>query len=105
MIERPIPIDMAALRTLRRSPLALDLYVWLTHRYSYLKAPVVIPWESLHLQFGADYGRIRDFRAKVIRSLQAVVAVYPEARLSSTPAGLELRPSPTHVKRVLTRGD
>ncbi|MFN9732408.1 MAG: replication protein RepA, partial [Pseudomonadota bacterium] len=29
MIERPVPVDMRALKALKRSPLALDAYVWL----------------------------------------------------------------------------
>lgn len=27
----PVPVDMRALRALKRSPLALDLYAWLTY--------------------------------------------------------------------------
>jgi hypothetical protein len=44
IIERPVPVDMRALRALRRSPLALDLYVWLTYRMSYLRQPTAVPW-------------------------------------------------------------
>jgi hypothetical protein len=53
IVERPVPVDMRALRALRRSPLALDLYVWSTYRMSYLKASTVIPWAVLQRQFGA----------------------------------------------------
>ena len=35
--QRPVPIDMRALRALRRSPTALDIYCWLTYRMSYLR--------------------------------------------------------------------
>ena len=38
-----------------RSPMALDLYSWLTYRMSYLERLTGIPWGALQLQFGADY--------------------------------------------------
>jgi len=100
VIERPVPIDMTALRALRRSPLALDLYVWMTHRFSYLRNPTTVPWEALQLQFGSDYSRVDNFRAKVRRALGDVVRVYPEARVSMEGNGLRLTPSPTHVRRL-----
>ena len=59
-----VPVDLRAIRHLRRSPFAIDLYVWLTYRMSYLKKPTRIPWEGLQAQFGADYFRPRDFRRK-----------------------------------------
>jgi Plasmid encoded RepA protein len=98
IVERPIPVDLRALRALR-SPLQLDLYAWLSHRASYLRRTTLVPWESLALQFGADYRRLRDFRASLIDALGPVLHLYPAARVSPTPAGLELRPSPPHVAR------
>jgi Plasmid encoded RepA protein len=100
VVDRPVPVDMRALRALRRSPLALDLYTWLTYRYSYLKKPTTIPWPALQAQFGADYARQRAFRSKVIAALTKVVAVYGDARLEAELHGLTLRPSPPHVARL-----
>lgn len=97
IIKRPVPIDLAALRTLRRSPLALDVYAWLTYRMSYLQKPATVPWEALELQFGADYVRTRKFREKFTEALGRVVTVYPEARVKPTDTGLLLQPSPTSV--------
>lgn len=100
VVERPVPVDMRALRALRRSPLALDLYTWLTYRASYLRQPTTVPWEALQAQFGADYTRLRDFRAKTIEAMAKVSSAYPRARVETSPAGLVLRPSPTHVARL-----
>jgi Plasmid encoded RepA protein len=47
IIDRPVPIDMRALNALKRSPLALDIYCWLTYRMSYLKKQTLIPWGAL----------------------------------------------------------
>lgn len=95
----PIPVDMRALSALRKSPLAIDIYTWLTYRMSYLKRPTMIPWEGLQAQFGAGYTRTRDFRRKFIEQLRAVSVVYPEARLADGPEGMTLHPSRPHVGR------
>jgi hypothetical protein len=71
IIERPVPIDMRALKALKRSPLALDIYCWLTYRMFYLRKPTEIPWSSLQLQFGADYPTtgqgLRDFKKNFLK--------------------------------------
>ena len=92
-----VPVDLRAIRQLQRSPLAIDLYVWLTYRMSYLKKPTLIPWESLKAQFGADYARRRDFRRKAVAHLSNVVRIYPAVRIGQTQSGLRLYPSPPHV--------
>jgi len=99
ILSHPVPVDFRALGALRGSPLALDIYAWLTYRMSYLRKPCLIPWESLQTQFGADYGRLRDFQRKFRFHLAAVLHVYPAARLAEHAAGLLLRPSPTHLPR------
>ncbi len=97
IIDHPVPIDKAALRALKRSPLALDLYVWMTHRFSYLDRATVIPWAALGAQVGADYAERRFFKRKAAAALARVLTVYPEARFEVSERGLLLRPSPTHV--------
>jgi len=97
--QSAVPVDLRAIRHLRSSPLAIDLYVWLTYRMSYLKKPTVIPWESLQAQFGADYGRPRDFGRRAMGHLKAVVRVYPTLRVGQTDAGLRIYPSPPHILR------
>ena len=47
---------------LRRSPLALEAYAWLTYRVSRLERETVVPWRSLEIQFGAEYKHPRPFR-------------------------------------------
>ena len=95
-----MPIDLRALKALKGSPLALDLYSWLTYRMSYLRKPCLIPWEALRAQFGADYGRLRDFKRKFLAHLADVLHAYPGARLTKTTSGILLKPSATHVRRL-----
>lgn len=103
LVDRPVPVDMGALRRLGRSPLAIDLYTWLTYRMSYLKAPVTVPWGALQEQFGAEYGRVRDFRRYALLALDKVAEVYPEAGVAVEPEGLRLSPSAPHVRKRLSR--
>jgi hypothetical protein len=95
-----VPVDLRALHVLNASPLAIDLYVWLTYRMSYLKKPTLIPWKSLQAQLGSDYFRPRDFRRRVSKHLEAVIGIYPAVRLSQSKSGLRLHPSPPHIGRA-----
>lgn len=97
--QHPIPVDLRAIRALQRSPLALDIYSWLTYRLSYLKHSTVIPWPVLEMQFGAGYSRTRDFKAAFITHLRSVCAVYPEAKVDAQDGGLMLMPSPPHITK------
>ena len=98
LVERPVPIDLRVLRSLR-SPLALDIYCWLTYRTSYLDQPVEIPWSALALQFGSGYAHVRKFRYFFLQQAQTVLELYPQARISEGPRGLVLRPAEPHVPR------
>jgi hypothetical protein len=98
--EGPVPIDLRALKALKRSPLAIDVYTWLTWRMSYLKKPTEIPWPALAAQFGSDYKLLRQFKAAFLVELKKVLAVYPDARVTEGTHGLLLTPSPTHVRRA-----
>ena len=93
-----VPVDLRAIRLLERSPLALDIYVWLTYRMSYLKRPCLIPWEALRDQFGAEYARLTDFRRRFLKALRLVLRVYSRARVRQSVQGLWLLPSPSHVQ-------
>ena len=95
-----VPVDLRAVRLLKRSPLDLDIYVWLTYRMSYLRRPCLIPWQALQGQFGSDYARLTDFRCRFLKTLRFVLHVYPRARLRQSVRGLWLHPSPPHVGRA-----
>ena len=102
VIDRPVPIDMRAIKALKQSPMALDIYTWLTYRASYLKRPTVIPWSSLAMQFGSDYSRLRAFREAFLQELKKVVLVYGQVQVEASEQGLTVKPSLTHIP--MTRG-
>jgi hypothetical protein len=104
IIENPVPVDMRALKALRTSSMALDIYCWLTYRMSYLKKPTNIPWEGLQAQFGSGYPNdsqgTRNFKKKFLLQLKKVLVVYPEARVGEGVSGLLVRPSKTHIPKL-----
>ena len=98
IIRTAVPVDLRAIRQLQRSPLAIDLYVWLTYRMSYLKRPTLVPWKGLQGQCGSDYSRPRDFRRRVLSHLESVLRVDPTVRVGATESGLRLYRSSPHVQ-------
>ena len=72
-----IPLETDIVYKLKRSPLTLDLYAWLTYRTTNLDKETFIPWHTLQPQFGATYKRLCDFRKKFRASLRAVLKLKP----------------------------
>ena len=48
---------MKILKAMKRSPLGLDLYLWLTYRTFGLTRPLRLTWPLLYRQFGVDPAR------------------------------------------------
>jgi Plasmid encoded RepA protein len=95
----PVPVDMRALKAIRRSPMAIDLYCWLTYRMSYLKKDTQLPWEVLQAQFGSDYKRVTDFKRKLRTAMNLVFSVYRDVNVSEGKYGLILKPSKPHIRK------
>ncbi len=94
----PIPVDTRALKALKRSPLALDLYAlccYESYRVQKTEKGRFIPWRSLMMQLGADYEGDRaahDFAVKCRKALVKVKAVMPSLRLGNEPGGITILP-------------
>jgi len=95
---------MRVLKMLKRSPLALDVYCWLSYRIYTLnmarRPAVLIPWQALQMQFGAGYpmdtkqGQ-RNFKKSFIEQLKKVHALaYTDAKFEIDSLGLKLFKSP-----------
>lgn len=99
-INHPVPIDLRVLHKMR-SPLAIDIYIWLTYRYNVIKEPTPISWKQLKWQFGSNYPDTQqgewDFKANFRKQLRAVLAFYREAKLDARQDCLVLLPSKPHV--------
>ena len=90
-------------RSALRSPLGLDLYLWLTYRTFSLKRQLRLTWPLLYRQFGvdpekADNGRtVDDFRKDCLRELQKIKRAWPDLHYQTVKGALVLSPSPPAV--------
>lgn len=92
----PVPVDLRALRALKHSPLALDLYIWSTHKvHSVLRKgkPQFVSWRGLMGQFGADYNDLSNFRKKATARLKMIQTVYPDLKLAEAQGGIQILPT------------
>ena len=99
IIRCPIPLDRRVLKAMRRSPLGLDLYMWLTYRLFALKGPLRLTWRQLYRQFGvnparADMRTLDYFRSDVIRELRKLNTAWAGLDYRTPRGCLELHPSP-----------
>lgn len=99
IITNPIPVDIRIIRALSSSPVAMDIYTWLTYRNSTLTKSTKVPWEALMSQFGME-AKKHKFIETFKRALKDVLVLYPEAKVSADSAGLILLPSPTSIKKL-----
>lgn len=93
--DRPVPVDIRALRKLKRSPLALDLYGFLCYRSFVVNQQgqiVPISWTSLHKQFGRTYKSRRNFKKSAKLALEKIRHLYPRAPFEVVHGGIDLLP-------------
>jgi hypothetical protein len=104
----PVPLDMRALRGLKRSPLALDLYAWCAynaHRAQVTGGSRWITWAKLAKALGADYGRTTDFQQKARRELRKVKAHFPGLEFGTRRGCLEILPTSSTAVAARRRVD
>jgi hypothetical protein len=102
--QHAVPLDEVAIRHIRNSSMALDVYCWLAYRLHSLTSDKPISWAALAGQFGAGIKLRKHFKAAFTESLGLALAVYRDARVDVAPNGLLLKPSPPPVKKLLKHG-
>ena len=104
--NHPVPLNLNTLNALKRSPLGLDLYLWLVYRTFTLRAPLRLTWRLLYGQFGAhpdkasDKFIVRNFRTKCLRELKKIKLAWPELNYSTAKGVLILHPSSPAIAPV-----
>jgi hypothetical protein len=104
--EHAVPLDENAIRQLRDSATALDLYTWLAYRLPRIgkSRPAILSWPQLATHFGNEGNNIRKFRQTIRDAWQRhVSAVYPEARADFDTTVIRLHPSPAPLQRRVLR--
>jgi Plasmid encoded RepA protein len=105
LLSAPVPLDWRILKAIKRSPLALDLYMWLSYRVFSLDKPVQIPWETLAQQFGSEYKDIFNFRHKVRKHLLKIRAFWHDLNINvDNEEFLELCPSRLLIQPTTPKG-
>lgn len=103
-MERAVPISMKSWRWLlghTKSPLALDIYLWLCGRLYRCEGHARVTWNQLYDQFGST-APLKRFKQQFREALQVALQVYPEAQIredigtsrTSGFKGFHLFPSP-----------
>ena len=99
IIRHPVPLNMNTLTALKRSPLGLDLYLWLVYRTFALRAPKRLTWRLLYSQFGVDPAQASDkrtvdaFRTDCLRELKKIKLAWPGLNYTTAKGVLILHPS------------
>ena len=104
--QHAVPLNETAIRHIRDSATALDLYTWLAYRLPRInpKRPAMISWQQLAVHFGNDGKNIRKFRQTVRDAWERQVsAVYPEARADFDTTIIRLHASPAPLQQKLVR--
>jgi hypothetical protein len=101
--KHAVPLDEAAIRHIRNSSMALDIYCWLAYRLHSLSGDLSISWAALAGQFGAGIRLRKHFKATFNENLELAMAVYREARVEIAEAGLVLSPSQPPVRKIVGR--
>ena len=105
IVRNPVPIDMNVLKALKRSPLGLDLYLWLNYRTFSLEQPFRLSWKRLYRQLGGDLDKatdklvVNDFRKKCLRELKKIQIVWPSLTCSTARGALIVAPSRPVIER------
>lgn len=104
MIDRAVPIKMESWRWLlsnSRSPMALDVYVWLCGRLFRINGHVRVTWSQIYEQFGSR-SSLKRFKGNFRDALETALKVFPEAKIEEDQGtnrikgfkGYHLYPSP-----------
>ncbi len=101
LVACAVPVDMRALKALKRSPLALDLYAWICYAafaiVQHKRPQQFVAWKSLMQQFGTDYTNPDDFKRKAKLALRKIAGdgkghggLYPGLKVNQTRGGFML---------------
>jgi Plasmid encoded RepA protein len=101
--EHAVPLHKEAIAYLKQNALGLDLYTLFAYRLQRLKQPLMLRWQALAGQLGAE-SQTNKLAYKLRAVLPDVLTVYPDAKVEATTSGLKLYPSPPAVPKTTATG-
>ena len=90
IITNPVRLVLNILTALKRSPLGLDLYLWLAYRTFALERQLQLSWRQVYRQFGVDPAKagnrrtVDDFRKDCLREGSAPIRNFADSRQVSS---------------------
>lgn len=98
LMRHAVPVDLDALRSMRRSALSFDVYVWLVRRLSRVDdgEKLRLSWQNLRDQFGQEYGDPRNFKQAFRGAIRDARATYAEAKIEEINGGFVFTSEPLH---------
>lgn len=94
LIQHAFPLNPLHLAVIHTSPLAIDLYCWITYRLAIHRGFTRLTWRQLRGQLSAGFADtpqgMRDFRRQVRLALGKIKTVWPEMGVREWAGGLEL---------------
>ena len=103
IVAPQVPLGLNILKALKRPPLVVDLYFWLTYRTFALKTPLRLSWRQVYRQFGVDPAKAGDartvdnFRTDCLRELKKIKMAWPALHYQTAKGALVLSPSPSRI--------
>lgn len=90
----------------KRSPAALDIYIWSTYTNFYLRQHgrpnITLTWDEAYELFSSKSSPKKAFRRDFATKVDLVQRVYPSLRLVSSKSGITLWRTETHVNAIST---
>jgi hypothetical protein len=101
--SRGFPLDVRAIRALRQSSLALDLYSLLSYQNHMLldagRQEFIFPYKQLQIQLGANFARPIDFKVRLAAHLNTIEMFWRgNLAYELSPDGLVLKPSTLQIE-------
>lgn len=94
LLSFPVPIDTRALKALKQSPLALDLYAWVCYAAFAIvqknRPPQFVAWNHLRKALGTDYGDPDNFKKKAQKALRKIVQLYDGLTIGTAKGGFTI---------------
>jgi hypothetical protein len=106
LLSFPVPIDTRALKALKQSPLALDLYAWVCYAAFAIiqkqRPPQFVAWVHLSKALGAEYGDPDDFKKKARKALRKAATVYDGLTIGRARGGFTIHATRLAVPQKTT---
>ena len=101
-MDQARPRDMRIITKLSSS-LAIDIYVLLCWRVSFLKTKVLMPWQELKNRLGSNYPDttkgMTNFKLNVRKQLKEVLVLQDNFKVNPEKEGLSISPSPLRITK------